>query len=95
MAIAMARLGGLGVIHRNLPLDEQARQVDQVKRSESGMIVDPITVSPDASLRDVEELCARYRISGLPVVDPDGRLVGIVTNRDLRFEPIRPGGSAR
>ena len=95
MAIAMARLGGLGVIHRNLPLDEQARQVDQVKRSESGMIVDPVTVSPDASLRDVEELCARYRISGLPVVDPDGRLLGIVTNRDLRFEtdPARRVGA--
>ncbi|WP_152365424.1 IMP dehydrogenase [Microlunatus speluncae] len=86
MAIAMARVGGLGVIHRNLPPDEQARQVDQVKRSESGMIDDPVTIAPDATLREVEELCAHYRISGVPVVDEEGRLVGIVTNRDLRFE---------
>ena len=94
MAVAMARVGGLGVIHRNLPLDQQARQVDQVKRSESGMIDDPVTISPDASLRDVEELCAHYRISGVPVVDADERLVGIVTNRDLRFEtdPLRRVG---
>ncbi|GAB3747983.1 IMP dehydrogenase [Microlunatus parietis] len=91
MAVAMARVGGLGVIHRNLPPDQQAAQVDQVKRSESGMIDDPVTISPDASLRDVEEVCAHYRISGVPVVDADGRLVGIVTNRDLRFEtdPLR------
>ena len=86
MAIAMARQGGAGVLHRNLPPADQAAQVDLVKRSESGMITQPVTVSPDATLADVDELCARYRISGLPVVDPAGLLIGIVTNRDLRFE---------
>lgn len=86
MAIAMARQGGLGVLHRNLSIHDQARQVDQVKRSEMGMITDPVTVSPDATLRQVDELCGQFRISGLPVVDPDDRLLGIITNRDLRFE---------
>jgi IMP dehydrogenase len=86
MAIAMARQGGAGVLHRNLPPADQAAQVDLVKRSESGMITQPVTVSPDATLADVDELCARYRISGLPVIDPAGLLIGIVTNRDLRFE---------
>ncbi len=92
MAIAMARQGGLGVLHRNLAIEEQAQQVDLVKRSEAGMITHPVTTSPDATLADVDELCARYRISGLPVVDAAGALVGIVTNRDLRFEtdPRRP-----
>jgi len=86
MAIAMARQGGVGVLHRNMSLDEQAQQVDMVKRSEAGMITNPVTCGPDDTVADVEELCARYRISGVPVTDADGILVGIVTNRDIRFE---------
>ncbi len=86
MAVAMARQGGVGVLHRNLPADEQAIQVDLVKRSEAGMVSNPVTCSPDATLADVEILCSRYRISGAPVVEADGTLVGIVTNRDTRFE---------
>ncbi len=86
MAIAMARHGGVGVLHRNMSVEEQAQQVDTVKRSEAGMITNPVTCSPDATIADVEELCARYRISGVPVTEADGRLVGIVTNRDIRFE---------
>ena len=85
MAIAMAREGGIGILHRNLSIADQAAQVDRVKRSESGMITDPITTSPDASVEEVDALCAKYRISGLPVVDDDGRLVGVITNRDMRF----------
>jgi len=85
MAIAIAREGGLGIIHRNLSIAEQASMVDRVKRSESGMISDPITTTPDATVDEVDKLCAQYRISGLPVVDDDGRLVGIITNRDMRF----------
>ncbi|HEX4729162.1 MAG TPA: IMP dehydrogenase, partial [Jatrophihabitans sp.] len=86
MAIAMARQGGIGILHRNLSIEEQAQQVDLVKRSEAGMVTHPVTTTPQATLAQVEQLCARYRISGLPVVDPDGLLVGIITNRDLRFE---------
>ena len=86
MAIAMARAGGLGVLHRNLAPDEQAAQVEVVKRSEAGMVTDPVTCSPDDTLADVDALCSRYRISGLPVTDAEGRLVGIITNRDMRFE---------
>jgi len=86
MAIAMARQGGLGVLHRNLSIDDQAQQVDLVKRSEAGMVTHPVTTSPDATLAEVDALCGRYRISGLPVVDAEGHLLGIVTNRDLRFE---------
>jgi IMP dehydrogenase len=86
MAIAMARQGGVGVLHRNMSVDEQAQQVDMVKRSEAGMITNPVTCGPDATLAEVEELCARYRISGVPVTDGAGILVGIVTNRDIRFE---------
>src|SRR6201991_2954029 len=85
MAIAMARQGGIGVLHRNLSLEDQASQVDLVKRSESGMISNPITCSPDDTLQQVDQLCGRYRISGVPVVDAQGVLVGIVTNRDMRF----------
>src|SRR5262245_19635975 len=85
MAIAMARQGGLGVLHRNLSIDEQAMQVDLVKRSEAGMVSNPITCSPDDTLGEVDALCGRYRISGVPVTDADGQLVGIVTNRDMRF----------
>ncbi len=86
MAIAMARSGGVGVLHRNLPIEEQATQVDLVKRSEAGMVTNPIVCSPNDSLADVDRLCGRYRISGVPVVDDAGVLVGIVTNRDMRFE---------
>jgi IMP dehydrogenase len=86
MAIAMARQGGLGVLHRNLAIEEQAQQVDLVKRSEAGMVTHPVTTTTEATLAEVDRLCARYRVSGLPVVDDEGRLVGIVTNRDLRFE---------
>ncbi len=85
MAIAMARQGGVGVLHRNLPLDEQAGQVDLVKRSEAGMVGNPITCSPNDSLADVDAMCGRYRISGVPVVDETGTLQGIGTNRDMRF----------
>jgi IMP dehydrogenase len=86
MAVAMARQGGAGVLHRNLSVEDQAQQVDMVKRSEAGMITNPVTCSPDATVEDVERLCARYRISGVPVTGPDGVLLGIVTNRDIRFE---------
>jgi IMP dehydrogenase len=86
MAIAMARQGGVGVLHRNMSVEEQAQQVDMVKRSEAGMITNPVTCGPDATLAQVEELCGRFRISGVPVTDADGVLLGIVTNRDIRFE---------
>ena len=85
MAIAMAREGGLGILHRNLSIADQAEQVDLVKRSESGMITNPVTTSPDATVAEVDALCSQFRISGLPVVDNDGVLVGIITNRDMRF----------
>ncbi len=87
LAIAMARHGGIGVVHRNLSIQDQADEVDRVKRSESGMITEPVTVSPDASGAEALEVMARFHISGIPVTDPAGLLVGIVTNRDLRFEP--------
>ena len=86
MAIAMARQGGLGILHRNLSIEDQAAQVDLVKRSEAGMITNPVTCSATDSLADVDLLCAHYRISGVPVVDDQGILVGIVTNRDMCFE---------
>lgn len=86
MAIALAREGGVGVVHKNMPAERQAEEVDRVKRSESGMILKPITLGPGASLRDAHQLMARFSISGVPVVEPDGKLVGIVTNRDLQFE---------
>ena len=85
LAIALARQGGLGFIHRNMPAEKQAEEVDRVKRSESGMIVDPITISPQDKIYQAQELMERYRISGVPVTR-DGKLVGILTNRDLRFE---------
>ncbi len=85
MAIAMARAGGIGVLHRNLSIDGQASEIDKVKRSQSGMIVDPVTLPPTATLADANEVMATYRISGVPITDPDGRLVGILTNRDMRF----------
>ena len=86
MAIAMARAGGMGVLHRNLSIEEQAGQVETVKRSEAGMVTDPVTCTPTHTLAEVDAMCARYRISGLPVVDDKGELVGIITNRDMRFE---------
>ena len=86
MAIAMARQGGIGVLHRNLSAQEQAEQVEIVKRSESGMVTDPVTANPDMTIQEVDDLCARFRISGLPVVNEDGTLLGICTNRDMRFE---------
>ncbi len=89
MAVAMARQGGAGVLHRNLSIEDQAQQVDMVKRSEAGMITNPVTCGPDATVADVERLCARYRISGVPVTAADGVLLGIVTNRDIRFEAGR------
>ncbi|MBW8064996.1 MAG: IMP dehydrogenase, partial [Nitrospira sp.] len=85
LAISMAREGGLGVIHRVLSPEDQAVEVDRVKKSESGMILDPITISPDQTIRDAHQLMAKYRISGIPVTK-QGKLVGILTNRDLRFE---------
>ena len=86
MAIAMARLGGLGVIHKSMPIDRQVAEVDRVKRSESGMILDPITLPPDRPIRDALHLMARFKISGVPIVDAQRKLVGIITNRDLQFE---------
>ncbi|HEX8487465.1 MAG TPA: IMP dehydrogenase [Propionibacteriaceae bacterium] len=86
MAVAIARQGGLGVIHRNLSIEDQAHQVDVVKRSEAGMIDEPITISPEATIGEAESICSRYHISGVPVVDRDVRLLGIITNRDMRFE---------
>lgn len=85
LAIALAREGGLGVIHRNLTIEDQADEVDKVKRSESGMIVDPITLRPTDSLQDAEDIMSRYRISGVPITENGGKLIGILTNRDIRF----------
>jgi IMP dehydrogenase len=85
MAIALARLGGIGVLHRNLSIADQVVEVDKVKRSEAGMIVEPVTLSPEALVGDALDLMARYRVSGIPITDADDRLVGILTNRDLRF----------
>ncbi len=87
MAIAMARQGGLGIVHRNLSVEDQAGQVDKVKRSESGMITNPVTTTVEATVADVDALCGQFRVSGLPVIDANGLLVGIVTNRDMRFVP--------
>jgi IMP dehydrogenase len=86
MAIAMARQGGIGILQRNLSVEEQTRQAETVKRSEAGMVTDPVTCSPEDTLAEVDALCARFRISGVPVTDADGTLVGIITNRDMRFE---------
>ena len=86
MAIAMARAGGIGVIHKNMTIDRQAAEVDRVKRSESGMIMNPITLGPDRPIREAATLMKRFRISGVPIVDGQGKLIGIITNRDLQFE---------
>ncbi|MBX3088828.1 MAG: IMP dehydrogenase [Cryobacterium sp.] len=85
MAISMARHGGLGILHRNLSIEDQAVLTDKVKRSESGMITNPVTTTPDATVAEVDALCGQFRVSGLPVVEGDGKLVGIITNRDMRF----------
>src|SRR3954452_19781288 len=95
MAIAMARQGGIGVLHRNLSTEDQAYQVDLVKRTQTGMISNPITIGPKAPLEELDEICGQYRVSGLPVVDEDETLLGIITNRDLRFVPIAEWGSRR
>jgi IMP dehydrogenase len=86
LAIALAQEGGIGIVHKNMPVEVQAEEVDRVKRSEAGMIVDPVTMRPDQSIREALEVMARYKISGVPVTDVQGHLVGILTNRDLRFE---------
>src|ERR671917_2558893 len=86
LAIAIAQQGGIGVIHKNLSVERQAEEVDKVKRSESGMIVDPVTIRPDRPVREALQVMERFHISGVPVVDEAGHLVGIITNRDLRFE---------
>ena len=86
MAIAMAAQGGIGIIHKNMSIEKQADEVDKVKRSESGMIVNPITLTPERTIREAEQIMSKYHISGIPVVDEKGKLVGILTNRDLRFE---------
>jgi IMP dehydrogenase len=88
MAIAMARQGGLGVLHRNLSIQDQAYQVDLVKRTQTGIISNPVTIGPDATLEDLDRICGEYRVSGLPVVDSEDLLIGIITNRDLRFTPV-------
>jgi IMP dehydrogenase len=88
MAIAMARQGGIGILHRNLSIEDQAYQVDLVKRTQTGTISNPITIGPKATLEDLDELCGQYRVSGLPVVDDDHTLIGMITNRDLRFVPV-------
>src|SRR6266540_3436332 len=89
LAIALAREGGIGILHRNLSIEAQVAEVDKVKRSESGMIVEPVTLRPDDLVGEALALMERYRIAGVPIVDDEGRLVGILTNRDLRFEPDR------
>jgi len=86
MAIAMAAQGGIGIIHKNMSIEKQADEIDKVKRSESGMIVNPITLTPDRTIREAEEFMSKYHISGIPIVENSGKLVGILTNRDLRFE---------
>ena len=93
MAVAVAREGGIGVIHRNLDPEDQAAEVRRVKRSQSGMITDPVTVGPFSTVAEAEGLMARFRFSGVPVVAPDGLLIGIITNRDIRF--LEPGDEQR
>ena len=88
MAIAMARQGGIGILHRNLSIEDQAYQVDLVKRTQTGLISNPVTIGPDATLEELDRICGEYRVSGLPVVDGTGLLLGICTNRDLRFVPV-------
>lgn len=86
MAIAMARQGGIGIIHKNMSIEQQAEEVDKVKRSENGVITDPFYLHPDNTLADANDLMGKFRISGVPITDDNGKLVGIITNRDLKFE---------
>lgn len=95
MAIAMARQGGLGVLHRNLSIDDQAYQVDLVKRTQTGIISNPVTIGPDATLEELDRVCGQYRVSGLPVVDESQTLLGIITNRDLRFVSVTEWASTK
>lgn len=95
MAISMARQGGIGILHRNLSIEDQAEQVRLVKRSESGMVNDPVTIHADATIEELDRLCGRYRVSGLPVVDETNKLLGIITNRDLRFVPTEEWAERR
>ena len=88
MAIAMARHGGIGILHRNLSIEDQAYQVDLVKRTQTGRITNPVTIGPDATLEELDRVCGEYRVSGVPVIDAQGHLLGICTNRDLRFTPV-------
>ena len=87
MAIAIAREGGMGILHKNMSIEKQCEEVDKVKRSESGMIRNPVTLTPEKTIGDALELMKKYSISGIPIIDENGKLVGILTNRDLRFEP--------
>ncbi|EPZ61934.1 nitronate monooxygenase family protein [[Clostridium] sordellii ATCC 9714] len=86
MAISMARQGGIGIIHKNMSIEDQALEVDKVKRSESGVIVDPFFLSKEHTIKDADDIMARYKISGVPIVDEDNKLIGIITNRDIKFE---------
>jgi IMP dehydrogenase len=95
MAIAMARQGGIGVLHRNLSIEDQAYQVDLVKRTQTGIIPNPVTIAPDKTLEELDQLAGEYRVSGFPVVDADQRLLGIITNRDLRFTPVAEWASTK
>src|SRR5690606_5211641 len=95
MAIAMARQGGIGILHRNLSIEDQAYQVDLVKRTQTGMIPNPVTIGAKATLEEFDERCGEYRVSGLPVIEDDGTLIGIITNRDLRFIPVGDWASTR
>ena len=95
MAIAMARQGGIGILHRNLSIQDQAYQVDLVKRTQTGMVPNPVTIGPDATLEALDQLAGDYRISGFPVVDADDTLIGMITNRDLRFTPVAEWSSTR
>lgn len=85
LAIALARQGGIGFIHKNMSIEEQAAEVDRVKRSESGMITNPITLNQESTVMQAEEIMRRYKISGLPVIEEDGKLIGIITNRDIKY----------
>lgn len=95
MAIAMARHGGIGILHRNLSIEDQAHEVDLVKRTQTGRITNPVTIGPEATLEDFDSVCGQFRVSGLPVVDAEGTLLGICTNRDLRFIPVAEWASTR
>ena len=87
LAIALAREGGIGILHKNMSIERQCEEVDKVKRSESGMIKDPVTLTPDKTIKEALQLMKKYSVSGIPIVDTSKKLVGILTNRDLRFEP--------